>query len=266
MKRLTRFALASLSATSLSLAFPVLAQAADGFVTGNVTLRAGPDLDYPLIDEIPAGTEVSVQGCTDGWEWCDVIVFGDRGWIAGNYIEYEYEDQPVLLPEYGPRIGIPIVTFVIGDYWDHYYRSRPFYRERDRWYGRPISRRPPPPPMSHPYSGRPIPAGGGQRRDRDEDRRPAPQYQRPEQTRSERGVEPAQLAQPRRGANESRPAPPYPRTEQVGVPQQRGAIPSARPPERAERAAPARGEAQARGHEAKPAPRKKEDHDDNNGH
>lgn len=253
MKRLTRLALASLSLASLSLAFPALAQAADAYVTGNVYLRAGPDPDYPLIDQIPAGTEVDVLGCTDGWEWCDVIVFGDRGWIAGNYIEYEYEDRTVLVPEYGPQIGIPIVTFVIGDYWDHYYRSRPFYRDRDRWYSRPMSRRPPPPPMSHPYVGRPIPEGGGQRRDRDEGR--PPQYQRPEQA--------VEREQPRRGAYESRPAPPNQRTEQVGVPQQRGANPGARPQERA---VPPRGEAQTRGHEAKPAQRKKDDHDDNNGH
>jgi Uncharacterized protein with a bacterial SH3 domain homologue len=255
MKRLTRLALASLSLASLSLAFPVLAQAADAYVTGNVNLRAGPDPDYPLIDQIPAGTEVNVLGCTDGWEWCDVIVFGDRGWIAGNYIEYEYEDRPVLLPEYGPQIGIPIVTFVIGDYWGHYYRSRPFYRERDRWYSRPVSRRPPPPPMSHPYAGRPIPEGGGQRRDRGAER-PAPPYQRPEQA--------VERAQPRRGTYENRPAPSYHRAEQVGVPQQRGPNPGVRPPERA---AP-RSEAQAHGggHEAKPAQRKKEDHGDNNGH
>ena len=262
MKRLTRLALASLSLASLSLAFPALAQAADAYVTGNVNLRAGPDPDYPLIDQIPAGTEVSVQGCTDGWEWCDVIVFGDRDWIAGNYIEYEYEDQPVLVPEYGARIGIPIITFVIGDYWDHYYRSRPFYRDRDRWYSRPISRRPPPPPMSHPYSGRPI------RREREADR-PAPQYQRPAREQYQRPAQAAEPAQPRRGAYENRPAPQYQRTEQAGVPQQRAPNPGARPPEQRQeqRAAPARGEAQAHGREAKPAQqRKKDDHGDNNDH
>ena len=265
MKRLARLALASLSVTSLSLAFPGLAQAADAYVTGNVNLRAGPDPDYPLIDQIPAGTEVSVQGCTGGWEWCDVIVYGDRGWIAGNYIEYEYDDRPVLLPEYGAQIGIPIVTFVMGNYWDHYYRSRPFYRERDRWYSRPISRRPPPPPMSHPYAGRPMPAGGGHRRDHDAGR-PATEYQRPEQAGPQQTAKPAQLAgQPGRGAHASRPAPSYQRAERVGVPQQRGPHPGARPQERA---APARGEAQAHGggHQAKPAQRKKDDHGDNHGH
>ncbi|HWX66987.1 MAG TPA: SH3 domain-containing protein [Rhodanobacter sp.] len=282
MKRLTRFALASLSVASL--AFPVLAQAqADGYVTGNVNLLAGPDPDYPLIDQIPAGTEVSVQGCTDGWEWCDVIVYGDRGWIAGNYIEYEYQDQPVLLPEYGAQIGIPIVTFVIGNYWDHYYRSRPFYRERDRWYGRPISHRPPPQPMNRPYSGRPMmPAGGGNhpapqyQRDQQSAQhdqnsgqwrgangsRPAPQYQRPEQAGepAQRGQNPQQA----HGSNENRPAPQYQRMQQAGVPpQQRGPNPGARPQPQ-QQAAPARGQAQAHGgQEGKPAQHKKDDHSDN---
>jgi uncharacterized protein YraI len=151
MNCLRRSALVSLSLASLSLAVPALAHAADGYVTGNVTLRAGPAPDYPLIALIPAGTEVDVQGCTDGWEWCDVIAYGNRGWIAGNYVEYEYENQPVLLPAYGAQIGIPIVTFVIGSYWDNHYRNRPFYRERSRWYRRPIEHRPPPPPLRHPY-------------------------------------------------------------------------------------------------------------------
>jgi uncharacterized protein YraI len=151
MKHLIRSAWVSLSLAALSLAVPALAQAADGYVTGNVNLRAGPAPDYPLIALIPAGTEVDVQGCTDGWEWCDVIAYGNRGWVAGNFVEYDYQDRPVLLPAYGAQIGIPIVTFVIGSYWDNHYRNRPFYRERSRWYRRPIVRRPPPPPLRHPY-------------------------------------------------------------------------------------------------------------------
>ncbi|HEY8682178.1 MAG TPA: SH3 domain-containing protein [Rhodanobacter sp.] len=147
MKRLV------LSALALSLALPLLAHAADGYVTGNVTMRAGPDPSYPLIDEIPAGTEVDVQGCTEGWEWCDVISYNNRGWVAGNYIQYDYDNQRVLLPSYGAEIGIPIVSFVIGDYWNHYYRDRPFYNQRERWYRRPIMRRPPPPPFRRPYAG-----------------------------------------------------------------------------------------------------------------
>ena len=182
MKRLTRFALASLSLASLALALPALAYAQDGFVTGNVNLRAGPDPSYPLVDQLPAGTGVSVQGCTDSWEWCDVINANDgsRGWIAGNFIQYDYQDQPVLLSDYGEQIGIPIVAFTIGAYWEHHYRERSFYRERDSWYHRDIPYRPPPRPMDRPYAGRSMPNDGRQWHGSDEDRR-ASQYQRHEQ-------------------------------------------------------------------------------------
>jgi len=151
MKHPIRSILAVLSLATASFAAPALAHAAEGYVTGNVNLRAGPDAGYPLISVIPAGTGVEVQGCTEGWEWCDVIAYGNRGWVAGNYVEYVYQDRPVLLPSYGARIGIPIISFSIGTYWDRYYRTRPFYSQRHVWYRRPVVRRPPPPPMRHPY-------------------------------------------------------------------------------------------------------------------
>ena len=142
------------SLAALMLAAPITAMAADGYVTGNVNLRAGPDTQYPALTVIPAGTPVSVQGCTRDWEWCDVIAYNDRGWVAGNFIQYDYDNQVVLLPAYGARIGIPIVAFSISAYWGNYYRNRPFYRERARWYSRPIPRRPPPRPLNRPL--RPI--------------------------------------------------------------------------------------------------------------
>jgi uncharacterized protein YraI len=149
MKRIAWFV-----AAALVLVLPLAANAQDGYVTGNVSMRAGPDIQYPVVTMLPPGTEVSVQGCTSGWEWCDVIAYDNRGWVAGNFIEYDYDNQPVLMPEYGARIGIPIVTFVIGSYWGAHYRDRPFYRDRDRWYRRPVHTRPPPPPLKRPL--RPI--------------------------------------------------------------------------------------------------------------
>ena len=109
------------------------AMAADGYVTGDATLRAGPDIDYPAVDMIPAGAPIGIEGCTDGWEWCDVVFNDERGWVAGNFIQDEYDNQPVLVPAYGERLGIPVVSFSIVTYWDRYYVDRPFYRERERW-------------------------------------------------------------------------------------------------------------------------------------
>jgi uncharacterized protein YraI len=146
-----------LAAIALFCCVPLAASAADGFVTGNVNLRAGPDTDYPPIMTVPLGSRVDIQGCLDDYAWCDVIVAGNRGWIAGNYVQYEYQGQRVYVPDYGARIGIPVVSFVIGSYWDSYYRNRPFYRERARWYSRPPMHRPPPPRPRPPFHGGPGP-------------------------------------------------------------------------------------------------------------
>ncbi|MEO7150080.1 MAG: SH3 domain-containing protein [Rhodanobacteraceae bacterium] len=158
MKRLLRFA-----ALPLAIALPLAAQAQEGVVSANIGLRAGPAPEYPEIMVLLYGADVSVQGCTGGWSWCDVITDGARGWIPGDYIEYDYDNQPVLLSDYGERIGIPIVVFSIGTYWDNYYRDRPFYRDRGSWYHRriAITAPPPPPRLRGGLHSLPQPAGGG---------------------------------------------------------------------------------------------------------
>jgi uncharacterized protein YraI len=153
-----------------ALASPaVFAQGMNGVVTAYVDLYAGPDPGYPTIAQLPAGTAVSIQGCTAGWGWCDVITAGVRGWVAGTFVQYTYQNQPVYVADYGARIGIPIVTFSIAAYWGSYYVNRPFYRNRDYWYGRPFAPRPPPRPPGWrpgyrpPAPGYRPPSGGGHR-------------------------------------------------------------------------------------------------------
>lgn len=116
----------------------IAAHAQDGYVTVNLNMRAAPDIDYPLVTTIPAGTPVSVQGCIDDYQWCDVIAYNDRGWVAGDYIDFDYRGRRVPVIGYGAQIGIPIISFVIGDYWGRHYSHRSFYRQRNNWYHRPI--------------------------------------------------------------------------------------------------------------------------------
>lgn len=144
---------------ALGVALPTFAQGLNGVVTSYVDLYAGPDVGYPPIAQLPAGTSVAIQGCTQGWAWCDVITLGMRGWVAGTFVQYTYQNQPVYVADYGARIGIPIVAFSIGLYWDSYYRNRPFYRNRDYWYGRPYTPRPPPRPPGYRPGYRPPPPG-----------------------------------------------------------------------------------------------------------
>lgn len=120
-------------ALSLSCFVATSAFAADGYVTGNVNLRAGPDVSYPSVDMLPAGTSVAIFGCVDGWSWCDVANGNDRGWVAGSFLQEEYQGRRVYIPEYGVRIGIPIVGFVFGTYWADHYHNRSWYGSRDHW-------------------------------------------------------------------------------------------------------------------------------------
>jgi len=123
----------STAALSLSLFASTAAIAGVGYVTTDVSLRAGPDATYPDVGLLYAGTSVAIEGCVDGWSWCDVVTGDSRGWLPANYLQQEYQGQRVLVPEYGVRIGIPIVAFVFGAYWDSHYRHRSWYSEREHW-------------------------------------------------------------------------------------------------------------------------------------
>src|SRR5579871_639081 len=98
---------AKLAAICLCLGLSSTAFAANGYVVETVNLRAGPDVGYPRITQLHAGTAVSIQGCIDGFAWCDVIAYGERGWVDGYFLQYDYNDRRVFVPEYGLRIGIP---------------------------------------------------------------------------------------------------------------------------------------------------------------
>lgn len=123
----------STAALGLSFLATTAAIAGEGYVTTNVNLRAGPDTGYPDVATLYAGTSVAIEGCVDGWSWCDVAYGDSRGWVPANYLQQEYQGQRVLVPEYGVRIGIPVISFVFGSYWDSYYRGRSWYGNRERW-------------------------------------------------------------------------------------------------------------------------------------
>jgi uncharacterized protein YraI len=124
-----------LLATALGLslfAAPALA-AYEGYITDDVTLRAGPDEGYPVVGVLYAGTGVGIYGCVDGWSWCDVDTPDGRGWVRGDFLQEEYQGRRVWIYDYGPRIGIPFITFEFGSYWNSHYRDRSWYRDRDRY-------------------------------------------------------------------------------------------------------------------------------------
>jgi len=160
------------------LALPIAAMAQQAFTTRTVNVRAGPDNAYPIVAQVGGGAPMQVMGCLADWSWCDVLYAALRGWVYGPYLTYAYQGGSVPLYTYAPSLGIPIVTFAIGPYWDRYYYGRPWYGRRDYWIGRPPPphyrppgpppvhtppppQRPRPPPTVQPYPGQRPPPNTG---------------------------------------------------------------------------------------------------------
>lgn len=128
---------------ALMVAIPLVAAAQTAYVTRNVNVRAGPDSSYPLVATLRAGTPVSVGGCIASYTWCDVYTGDLRGFVYASYLTYPYQSNQVPIYSYGPALGLPLITFSLGTYWDDYYRGRPFYDKRSYWATRPYHAPPP---------------------------------------------------------------------------------------------------------------------------
>lgn len=120
---------AALLAASLPLS-PAMARPMNGYTVRSTTMFAGPDFNYPAVQGLGGNVGLTVYGCLRDWSWCDVGDRAGRGWVAGNDIVVNYQGrrQSIL-----PTMGIGILSFVFGSYWDSHYRNRPFYSQRPRF-------------------------------------------------------------------------------------------------------------------------------------
>ncbi len=156
-----------LGAITVALAvLPATAFAQVGYVSRQVNLRAGPATEYPVVATLLPGVEIVVQGCLSDYRWCDVVVGPNRGWVYAANIVYPYQGANVPVLTYGALIGLGIVAFSVGDYWDHHYHGRPWYPQRQHWVDRSWPRFGPgghrlPGPEYRPGDHRPPPPGPG---------------------------------------------------------------------------------------------------------
>lgn len=119
------------------LVVPIAANAQLAYTAKTVPLHAGPAGDYPVVATLGSGFAVTVQGCLPDYSWCDVIAGEYRGWVDARNINHFYQGASVPVINYGAAIGIGVVTFVIGNYWQDHYIRHSWYRQMAQWRHRP---------------------------------------------------------------------------------------------------------------------------------
>jgi len=140
-------------------------------VMANVHLRAGPSVFYPSVGMVFAGSPAVVFGCEQGFNWCDVQIGLNRGWVDAAFLQAQSPGGPVIITNNPFALGIPITPFVLNTYWNTWYRGRPWFAQRPRYYNywrqfphgrppppprRPIVRPPARPPMVRPPARPPV--------------------------------------------------------------------------------------------------------------
>jgi len=173
--RAIRLCAAAIGAAALGpVGAPALAQIpVTATLTAGVHLRAGPSIFYPSVMILPPGAVVQVFGCEQGFNWCDVQVGFNRGWVDAAFLLAQTPRGPVLIASSPMVVGVPIVPFVFNTYWSTWYPTRPWYARRAHYFNywnrfphgrpppiyRPRPRPPmvrPPPPMARPPMRPPV--------------------------------------------------------------------------------------------------------------
>lgn len=110
-----------------------LAAAQTATITRSVNVRSGPNASLPTVTWLLTGTRVSVTGCTANWNWCDVTSGGERGWVYSRYLSMPLQGSAVTILKAGPALGLPVVEFALGPYWDEHYQRRMWFPQKARW-------------------------------------------------------------------------------------------------------------------------------------
>jgi len=116
-------------AMGLAACMPAVA-AETATTTSSVNVRSGPDRWMPTVTWLLGGARVTVVGCVSNWRWCDVIAGRDRGWVYSRYLSLPTQSGATIIADGGPNLGLPVIEFALGPYWDEHYQRRLFFSQK----------------------------------------------------------------------------------------------------------------------------------------
>jgi uncharacterized protein YraI len=108
---MTKRSLLAMTAAGLMAAAPALAQVSATVAT-DLNLREGPGGDQAIVAVIPAASDVTVDGCLETANWCQVTWDGRTGWAYGQYLNAMGADSTELVVvDNRDVLTIPVATF-----------------------------------------------------------------------------------------------------------------------------------------------------------
>lgn len=102
----------------------------NGVVISRTWLHSGPSNNYPRLYTVRANTGLTILGCLSGWNWCEVATGGAHGWISAGALGVRYHGRIRGVPNYAPRLGVPVIGFNERLYWTKYYYDHDFCIKR----------------------------------------------------------------------------------------------------------------------------------------
>lgn len=75
----------------------------------DLNVRSGPGVQHQVIGVIGNGAEVSVAGCIEGVNWCEVSSGDQAGWAYGDYLTTKIGDEIQPLYPNRQQVGVTII-------------------------------------------------------------------------------------------------------------------------------------------------------------
>ncbi|MAQ86325.1 DUF1236 domain-containing protein [Psychromarinibacter halotolerans] len=103
-------AILGVSATAMMIATGASAQTMATAAT-DLNLRAGPGPNYAINNVIDAEADVTVLGCLEASNWCEVSYNGEQGWAYGDYLATQLDGEYVAVYPNMQATETTVVTY-----------------------------------------------------------------------------------------------------------------------------------------------------------